>query len=132
LTPHASYVIFDIADLKRRTDKPLVWLSGDIRTPPFSAEARIESGFLLRRLQQGEMLGLPHSRPMPGIGPQCHELRVNDMNRTWRIVYCVDAGAIVILEVFEKKTAVTPTTVIDSCQQRLAAYKKAVSGVEER
>src|SRR5436853_354929 len=39
---------------------------------------------LLGDLQEGESPGLPHSRPMPGIGPRCHELRVNDGNKTWR------------------------------------------------
>jgi len=43
-------------------EKPLVWLHGQIKTPPFSEEARIEAGYLLGRLQQGESLGLPHSR----------------------------------------------------------------------
>jgi hypothetical protein len=42
--------------------KPLVWLHGEVKTPPFSQEARIEAGFLLRQLQEGEILGLPHSR----------------------------------------------------------------------
>jgi hypothetical protein len=50
-----------------------VWLHGEIETPPFSQEARVEAGTLLRRLQEGEMLELPHSRPMPSIGKQCHE-----------------------------------------------------------
>jgi hypothetical protein len=40
-------------------DKPLVWLHGEIRTPPLSAAARVEAGVLLRRLQRGEILGLP-------------------------------------------------------------------------
>ena len=40
-------------------DKPLVWLHGQIKTPPFSAEARIEAGYLLRRLQKGEHLTMP-------------------------------------------------------------------------
>jgi len=31
-------------------DKPLVWLYGEVKTPPFSRAARIEAGFLLRRL----------------------------------------------------------------------------------
>lgn len=35
-------------------EKPLVWLHGQIKTPPFSAEARVEAGYLLGRLQQGE------------------------------------------------------------------------------
>ena len=45
--------------------KVLVWLHGEIATPPFSTEARRETGSLLRQLQQGEALGLPQSRPMP-------------------------------------------------------------------
>jgi len=57
--------------------KPLRWLHGEIKTPPLSVEARREMGLLLRDLQEGEMLSLPHSRPMPTIGSQCHELRVN-------------------------------------------------------
>jgi len=59
-------------------DKPLVWLEGEIKTPPFTATAQIEAGTLLRRLQRGEYIGIPHSRPMPSIGPSCHELRIRD------------------------------------------------------
>lgn len=103
-------------------DKPLVWLHGVVKTPPFSAEARIEAGTLLRRLQQGERLSLPHSRPMPTIGRRCHELRVNDKNVTWRIVYRTDRDAIVILEVFDKKTNQTPKSIIDTCKNRLKDY----------
>ena len=102
--------------------KPLVWLHGEIKTPPFSQTARIEAGFLLRRLQGGENLGLPHARPMPSIGPGCHELRINDENGTWRIVYRIDGDAIVILEVFKKTTAKTPSHVIDTCKRRLRMY----------
>ena len=71
-------------------DKPLAWLHGDIQTPPFSAAARLEAGFLLRRIQRGHKLGLPHSRPMPSIGPRCHELRIKDETHTWRIIYRID------------------------------------------
>ena len=103
-------------------NKPLVWLHGEIKTPPFSQVARIEAGFLLRRLQVGEMLSLPHSRPMPSIGPRCHELRINDRNAAWRIVYRIDPDAIVILEVFRKTTTKTPVSVIDTCKRRLRMY----------
>jgi phage-related protein len=103
-------------------DKPLAWLHGEIQTPPFSKQARIEAGYLLRLLQKGELLSLPHSRPMPSIGARCHELRVNDRGQTWRIVYRIDFDAIVILEVFAKRTGKTPQRVIDICQQRLAKY----------
>jgi phage-related protein len=103
-------------------DKPLVWLHGEIKTPPFSPEARVEAGVLLRRLQGGEKLALPHSRPMPSIGTRCHELRILDAQATWRIVYRLDSDAVVIAEVFGKKTRATPQQVIDVCQRRLRAY----------
>ncbi len=116
--------------MARGIDMPLVWLKGEVRTPPFSPEARIEAGFLLRRLQKGDSFGLPHSRPMPAIGPQCHELRINDTNRTWRIVYHIAGDAVVILDVFSKKTAATPIEVLSNCRRRLAAYQAVVSGRE--
>ena len=90
--------------------------------PPFSKEARLEAGFLLRKLQQGETLAFPHSRPMPSIGKHCHELRIEDQNQTWRIIYCIDPDAIVIAEVFSKKTRQTPPEVIETSQRRLKAY----------
>ncbi|MGB8410483.1 MAG: type II toxin-antitoxin system RelE/ParE family toxin [Gallionella sp.] len=103
--------------------KPLVWLHGEVKTPPFSAEARIEAGVLLRHLQEGIKISLPHSRPMPSIGRGCHELRISDENRTWRIMFYVDAEAIVILEVFAKTTSKTPQAAIDVCKARLKHYK---------
>jgi phage-related protein len=107
------------------TDKPLVWLHGEVKTPPFSEVARVECGYLLRRLQGGESLGMPHSRPMPSIGRRCHELRVVDEDVTWRIVYRIDDDAIVIVEVFAKKTAATPRAVINVCERRLREYDNA-------
>ncbi len=106
-------------------DRPLVWLHGEIKTPPFSPEARIEAGVLLRSLQSGQKVGLPHSRPMPGIGTRCHELRIPDSGATWRIVYRLDPDAVVIVEVFSKKTTTTPYHVIEVCRRRLRAYDEA-------
>ena len=107
-----------------RADKPLVWLHGEVRTPPFSGAARVEAGYLLRLLQKGESLSLPQSRPMPVIGPRCHELRINDgeAKLAWRIVYRADSDVIVIAEVFEKKTQRTPPKVVDTSKKRLAKY----------
>lgn len=106
-------------------DKPLVWLRGEVKSPPFSQDARIEAGYLLRRLQRGERLELPHSRPMTTIGPRCHELRIEDAGVTWRIVYRIDTDAIVIAEVFRKKTQKTPDSVVSSCRRRLRDYDHA-------
>jgi phage-related protein len=106
-------------------DKPLVWHHGQIKTPPFSRAARVEAGTLLRKLQRGEPLGMPHSRPLPAIGPRCHELRVQDAAAAWRIVYRLDTDAVVIVEVFPKKTRATPKAIIDACKQRLREYDRA-------
>ena len=106
-------------------DKPLAWLHGEIKTPPFSQAARLEAGYLLRRVQRGELLRMPHSRPMPSIGPRCQELRINDAGAIWRIVYRIDSDAIVILEVFSKKTRTTPKAVIEACKRRLKEYDNA-------
>jgi len=103
-------------------DKPLVWLHGEVRTPPLSAAARIEAGLLLRRLQRGERLAMPQSRPMPSIGARCHELRINDATATWRIIYRLDPDAVVVLEVFRKTTPRTPRTVIQNCKDRMRLY----------
>ncbi len=109
-------------------EKPLLWLHGEVKTPPFSQSARLEAGFLLRQLQQGAKLSMPHSRPMPSIGSRCHELRINDENKTWRIIYRIDPDAIVILEVFEKKTNQTPVAVIAICQTRIKRYDAVIRG----
>jgi len=100
----------------------LVWLHGEIKTPPFSQEARVEAGILLRSLQQGENLGLPYSRPMPIIGVHCHELRIRDVDNNWRIIYRIDDDAILIVEVFNKTTRATPENVIENCKKRLSKY----------
>lgn len=102
-----------------------MWLHGEIKTPPFSETGRVEAGFLLRRLQRGEVLSLPHSRPMPTVGVQCHELRINDGDHAWRIIYHVEPDAVVILEVFSKKTAATPQQTLVTCRKRLAAFLEA-------
>ena len=103
-------------------DKPLVWLERGLRTPPLSTEARIEAGMLLRRLQRGEKLSMPHSRPMPSIGRACHELRVRDGAHSWRVVYRIDPDAIVLVAVFAKATQATPKERIQTCRDRLRRY----------
>ncbi len=106
-------------------NKPLRWIHGEVKTPPFSQEARLEAGFLLRRLQDGESLGLPHSRPMPSVGVRCHELRIVDAGRNWLIVYRIDVDAVLILEVFRKTTQRTPKRVVDTCKARIRNYDSA-------
>jgi phage-related protein len=106
-------------------DKPLAWLKTAVKSPPLSTEARLEAGFLLRQLQKGKKLEMPHARPMPSIGERCHELRIVDQDATWRIIYRIDADAIVIVDVFSKKTRTTPQSVIIRSRKRLREYDDA-------
>ncbi len=62
---------------------------------------------------------------MPAVGARCHELRINDAAATWRLMYRIDSDAIVILEVFAKKTPTTPKAVIETCRKRLKEYDHA-------
>jgi phage-related protein len=120
--------------------RPLAWLHGEVKTPPFSADGRRETGYLLRLLQDGETLGMPQSEPLPILGPRCGSLRVRDGEHNWRIVYRIDADAILILEVYAKKTRKVPTGVIERCKKRLQDYdaisknalKKAKKDLPER
>jgi phage-related protein len=104
-------------------DRPVVFLAGtSIKTSPFTEAGRIDAGMLLRRVQDGEAVGLPESRPMPSIGPRCHELRVRDAGHYWRIVYRVDPGEILVVHIFPKSTQKTPKREIDLCRKRLAEH----------
>ena len=110
--------------LARVPDKPIRWMIETLQTPPVGRQARIEAGVLLRRLQRGEAVGMPDSRPMPSIGRRVHELRVDDREtrRTWRIVYRIDSDAILLVHWFEKSTRTTPRRLIDVCKTRLRGY----------
>ncbi len=109
-----------------RPDKPLVWLAGELKTPPMSSDARVEGGVLLRRLQRGEALSMPESRPMSVVGPRCHELRIDDivLKKEWRVIYYVGRLAIAVLDVFPKETRSTPDEVIRHCKRRVAEFRK--------
>lgn len=115
--------------LRKVEERPLIILHGDIKTPPLSPAARVEAGMLIRRIQRGQQLSMPVSRPMPSIGVRCAELRITDENVIWRIVYRVDPDAVVVAEVFSKKTQATPKEVIDVCKKRFRAYDNLTKGV---
>ena len=108
------------------TAKPLAWLHGEIKTPPFTQEGRKEAGYLLRLLQQGEKLGMPQAEPLPIVGPRCGALRVRDGGHHWRIMVRVDRDAVLLVEVYAKKTRKIPQEIIDRCQKRLKDYDEAV------
>ncbi len=120
------------AEQEKAASKPLVWLHGEIKTPPFTVEGRQEAGMLLRLLQQGERLGMPQAEPLPDVSLRCGALRVRDAGHNWRIMYRIDADAVLILEVYSKKTRKIPGEVIERCQQRLRQYDAAIKAAEKQ
>ncbi len=73
---------------------------------------------------------MPDSRPLPVIGARCHELRISDGGVTWRIIYHLDEDAVVILDVFHKKTRALPHRVVQRARQRLQRYRDTVGDLE--
>ena len=108
--------------MKDTSRKPVFFMTDEIKTRPMSVNARREAGFLVGRLQEGAVLGMPLARPMPDIGRRCLELRVTDENVTWRVMCRVDPDAVLVIHSFSKKTQATPKSVIDLCKKRLALY----------
>jgi len=62
---------------------------------------------------------------MPAIGERCPELRVIDIDKTWRTIYRLDPDAVIILDVFSKKTRATPQSVINRSRIGLWKYDDA-------
>lgn len=69
---------------------------------------------------------------MPSIGGRCHELRIIDRQHNWRLVYRADPDAIIIGDVFDKKTRKTPHDVIERCTERFRRYDDTVEGKNRR
>jgi phage-related protein len=112
--------------------KPVVWLHGEVKTPPFTPEGRQEAGMLLRVLQEGERLGMPQAEPLPDVGPRCGALRVRDAEHNWRIMYRIDSDAVLVVEVYPKKTRKIPDEVIERCKKRLKQYDAAVRAAKKK
>lgn len=111
--------------------KPLVWLDGEVKTPPFTAKGRQEAGILLRMLQEGQPMGMPQAELLPDVGLRCGALRIRDAEHNWRIMYRIDTDAILVLEVYAKKTRKIPDEVIKRCQNRFKKYDLAVKAAKK-
>ncbi len=110
--------------------KELIWWQVDRpSTPPLGKVARRRAGFLLRLLQLGELpLKEPHVKRMRDLGRGVYELRIPDAGDRWRLIFRIDDDAIVVVEVFKKKTGKTPNRYKNAARQRLRLYDNAIAG----
>ena len=64
----------------------------------------------LAKLNEGNMLSMPLSRPTPSVGNGVHELRFRDRNGIYRVIYVfVGGGLIYLLHAFIKKPKAHPS-----------------------
>lgn len=80
----------------------------------FPKEVRNALGYLLHRLQRGDTLDMPHSKPMPAVAKGAYELRTKAAPGAYRAFYylkCEDG--IFVFHCFKKKTQKTPKSDIE-------------------
>lgn len=91
----------------------------------FPEEVRGDLADAIARLELGQMLSLPLSRPMPGIGKGVHELRFRDRYGIYRVIYYLaGAGMIYLLHAFSKKDRKTSQQDIEIAKRRLSEVIK--------
>jgi phage-related protein len=86
----------------------------------FPEDVRGELADAIARLEEGHMLSMPLSRPMPSIGKGVHELRFRDRSGVYRVIYFLAGqGMIHLLHGFMKKTQQTQEHNIEIARKRL-------------
>ena len=92
----------------------------------FPKEVRMRLGRGLFRLQVGEQLGMPNSRPMPGVAAGVSELRVKGEDGSFRAFYYVASSrGVLVFHAFVKKTQRTPPLEIELARKRLKELRNA-------
>lgn len=90
----------------------------------FPEEIRGDLADALARLDAGQSLTMPLSRPMPIIGEGVHELRLKDRSGVYRVVYAlIEPGTVYVLHGFKKTTQATPKRNIELARKRLKEIK---------
>jgi phage-related protein len=93
----------------------------------FPKAARAEIGWLIERLQAGDTLVEPLSKPMNMIALSCHELRYKDETGAYRTFYYLKhERGILIFHAFKKKTQKTPKKELETGRQRLKSLLKEI------
>lgn len=107
-------------------ETPLFKFNGvQLSTPPMDEKARREVGFLLGRIQSGEVLGMPQARALFGVAPRLYELRVREPDKNWRIFYRADDDYILVIHQINKTTKTLPDKDKKLIISRLSAYDAA-------
>lgn len=86
----------------------------------FPEEVKRDLGYLIHRLQLGETITLPYSRPFRSVEIGVNELRVKDSSGAYRVFYFLKTQkGILIFHAFKKKTQKTPNKEIVIAKKNL-------------
>lgn len=86
----------------------------------FPEQIKKELGLLIYRLQLGESLPMPQSRPMSSLGIGCHELRVTGEDGIYRAFYYLKIkDKILIFHAFKKSTQKTASRDVSQGRRNL-------------
>ena len=86
----------------------------------FPKEVRIRLGRGLFRMQLGEQIGMPNSRPMPTVASGVSELRVKGEDCIFRVFYyTASPRGVLVFHAFAKKTQRTPPLEMELAGKRL-------------
>jgi len=86
----------------------------------FPKEVRREFGKAILDLQQGEILSMPISRPMPSVGTGVAELRIRDRSGIYRAFYYARSPrGILVFHAFMKKSQTTSRRDLNLGRNRL-------------
>lgn len=95
----------------------------------FPEDARSEVGYLLFRLQKGEMIEMPLARSMPSVAPGVFELRVRGRDGSFRVFYLLKhESGILAFHAFQKKTEKAEQADIKLGQKRLKELIRGIDG----
>ena len=86
----------------------------------FPKEVRTRLGRGLFRLQLGEQIAMPNSRPMPRVAAGVSEIRIKAEDGSFRaFYYTASSRGVLVFHAFVKKTQRTPPLEIDLARKRL-------------
>jgi phage-related protein len=86
-------------------------------------EVRKDLGAILTKLQKGETVGYPDTKPMSVVAKGVFEIRLKDASGIFRAFYLIKTEhGIVVFHSFKKKSQKTPKHEIETARSRLHTY----------
>lgn len=106
---------------KYGTVRAVIWhLKAKVEISAYPEDVRKELGYLIYRLQLGEVLPMPHSRPMKSVAMGASELRVRGPDGNYRVFYYTKSPrGILVFHAFVKKSEQTPESEVAAGKSRL-------------